>query len=347
MTGGQMKANKGDWFSLTWDILDFYNRVSFEQFSQSPRFIFAEEDSIQVEGLIINEFDRIRLTSITLTTVFIVNEDGLKLPTHYKKGEFLPGDKPNYDTWLSEYHSVVYSKNEKIRQKEELLQKKVFLEHTAKIIRHDMHSGINTYIPRGIKGLLRKLPQEIIDQYELQGSILLLKEGIEYTQKVYEGVYAFTNLVKENGILEKERYALTPTLKDFLKGKAYESLVTISDNLPTVEIDRVLFCTAIDNLIKGGLQFNNNDEKWVRIYSEGIYLCIEDNGVGLSKQDFITYCKPYIRDNTANDNYQGLDLNIAVAIIEDHSFGIEPRTKDTGGTVFKINLDRTRPYLIQ
>ena len=126
-----------------------------------------------------------------------------------------------------------------------------------------------------------------------------------------------------------------------MKGKAYENLVIINDNLPTIEIDRVLFCTAIDNLIKGGLQFNKNDEKWVKIYAENNYLCVEDNGVGLSKQDFITYCKPYIRDNTANDNYQGLDLNIAVAIIEDHSFGIEPETTENGGTIFKINLDRT------
>ena len=342
-----MKANRGEWFSLTWDITDFYNPLSFEQFSKAPRFIFAKEDSNQIEGLVINRFDRIRLTSIALTTVFIIREDGVKLPTHYKKGEFLPGDKPKYDTWLSEYHSVVYSTSEKIRQKEELLQKNVFLEHTAKIIRHDMHSGINTYIPRGIKGLLRKLPQEIIEQYDLQGNILLLKEGIEYTQKVYEGVYAFTNLVKENGILDKEVCELSVVLRDFLKGRAYENLVVISDNLPTIEIDRVLFCTAIDNLIKGGLQFNKNDEKWVKIYAKNNYLCIEDNGVGLSKQDFITYCKPYIRDNTANDNYQGLDLNIAVAIIEDHSFGIEPQTTENGGTIFKIDLDRTRPFLIQ
>ena len=30
-------------------------------------------------------------------------------------------------------------------------KKTVYLEHAAKILRHDIHSGINTYIPRGIK----------------------------------------------------------------------------------------------------------------------------------------------------------------------------------------------------
>jgi len=340
-----MKAKAGEWFSLTWDIVDFYNPLSFEQFSKAPRFIYAEEDSPQIEGDLINEFDRIRLTSVSLTTVFITKE-GVKLPTHYKKGEFMPSDSPNYDQWLSEYHSVLYATGDSIRQKELLLQKNVFLEHTAKVIRHDMHSGINTYIPRGVKGLLRKLPQEIIDQYNLGGNIQLLQEGIEYAQQVYEGVYAFTNLVKENGVLERESLCLSMVLNNFLKKKAYYKLVTICENLPTIEINRVLFCTAIDNLIKGGLQYNDKEERWVKIFMENEFLCVQDNGVGLSKEDFITFCKPFIRDNTSNNNYQGLDLNIAVAIIEDHGFGIEPEKLESGGTVFRINLDLTRPTII-
>lgn len=45
---------------------------------------------------------------------------------------------------------------------EELQHKNVYLEHSAKILRHDMHSGINTYIPRGIRGLERRIkPEEI------------------------------------------------------------------------------------------------------------------------------------------------------------------------------------------
>lgn len=342
-----MRARKGEWFALTWDIVDFYNPLSFEQFSEAPRFIYAEEDSKQIEGFIINEFDRIRLTSISLSTVFIVKKNGVKLPTHYKVGDFMPGDRPKYDLWISEYHNIIYSSSEKIRQKEELLQKNVFLEHTAKIIRHDMHSGINTYIPRGIKGLIKKLPEEVIKKYNLQGSLQLLQEGIEYTQKVYEGVYAFTSLVKENGVLEIEPCSVSKSLKEFMEGKAYKEQVFIEDFPLIIEINRVLFCTAIDNLIKGGLQFNNNEEKWVKIYLKGDTLCVEDNGVGLSKQDFITYCKPYIRDKTSNENYQGLELNIAVAIIEDHGFGISPELKEKGGTIFRINLDRTKPLLIE
>ena len=40
---------------------------------------------------------------------------------------------------------------------EEAKHKNTYLEHAAKILRHDMHSGINTYIPRGIRSLERRL----------------------------------------------------------------------------------------------------------------------------------------------------------------------------------------------
>jgi hypothetical protein len=40
--------------------------------------------------------------------------------------------------------------NKREEVKKELDKKSIYLEHAAKIIRHDMHSGINTYLPRGI-----------------------------------------------------------------------------------------------------------------------------------------------------------------------------------------------------
>ena len=41
-------------------------------------------------------------------------------------------------------------------------QKNSYLEHAAKILRHDMHSGINTYIPRGLNSLKRRLSEDRI-----------------------------------------------------------------------------------------------------------------------------------------------------------------------------------------
>ena len=187
----------------------------------------------------------------------------MKVPTHYRLGEFMPNDDPRYDKWLSEYHDMNYTVTEKIKDKEELQQKKIFLEHTAKILRHDMHSGINTYIPRGINSLIKKIPEDIIQKYNLSSSIKLLQEGIAYTQKVYKGVYAFTNLVKEGEMLEKVHCDLKSELEKYLSDVAYKDNVII-DELINCNVQPILFCTAIDNLIKGGLQFNNNEKRLLK-----------------------------------------------------------------------------------
>lgn len=335
-----MEANAGEWFSLRWDIVDFYDPVSFEQYSEAPRFLFAEENSKQIEGVVINVYDRIRLVCIEVTSVFIKDKD-VKLPTHYRVGEFMPGDKPKYDAWLAEHHDIIYTASEKIRNKEQLLQRKIYLDHTAKVIRHDMHSGINTYLPRGLKGLLKKLPDNIIKKYDLKPEIHLLEEGLEYTQKVYKGVHAFTALVRNRNI-EKEEADVESLLIQHIRLSAYSGNVEIS-KLPKMKVHKVLFITALDNLIKGGIVNNCSEVKKVEIYMESeSVLCVKDNGTGLSKKDFIKYCKPYFEEN---EDYQGLELNIAVAIIEEHGFKIEPE-KLKVGTIFRINIKNCEEHVI-
>ena len=78
----------------------------------------------------------------------------------------------------------------------EIEKKNTYLEHAAKILRHDMHSGINTYIPRGLSSLERRLSSEDITSLKIEAPIRMIKEGLKHSQKVYKGVYEFTNLVK-------------------------------------------------------------------------------------------------------------------------------------------------------
>ncbi len=339
-----MKAKEGDWFSLRWTIEDFYDPIAFEQFDLAPRFYYVDVDCNDVESLLINEYDHIRLTSIQLTTVFVTTKGKIKLPTHYREGEFMPGNNPSYDEWLAKYHKMQYSFVEHIRDKEALQQKKLFLEHTAKIIRHDMHSGINQYIPRGIKNLIKKLPKSIIQQHELDLPLKMLTEGIDYTQKIYKGVYAFTNLMQDNKITETVEVDITEEIINYISYTAYRMKVQIEE-LGVAKVQPTLFCIAIDNLIKGGLQFNTSETKWVKIYRRKDILCIEDNGIGMSKEEFLRYCKPWSKLSTAHNDIQGLDLNIAVVILEDHGFRLEP-TLTEHGTRIEIDLKPSQEYII-
>ena len=208
--------------------------------------------------------------------------------------------------------------------KDELSKKNIYLEHAAKIIRHDMHSGINTYIPRGLNSLQRRLDDE--QKKKLRAPLQLLGDGVKHAQKVYSGVYEFTNLVKENAQMSKTPNNIKQILDEYLSLTAYKNQVLLDDNLPaSLEVNEPLFCTAIDNLIRNGLKYNDSPTKWVKIYFEGNYnkgsfIIIEDNGRGMTQSEFDELSKPYVRKEGQKEKGTGLGLNICKAILKEHGF---------------------------
>jgi len=208
--------------------------------------------------------------------------------------------------------------------KDDLSKKNIYLEHAAKIIRHDMHSGINTYIPRGLNSLQRRLDDE--QKKKLRAPLQLLADGVKHAQKVYSGVYEFTNLVKENAQMSKTPNNIKQILDEYLSLTAYKNQVLLDDNLPaSLEVNEPLFCTAIDNLIRNGLKYNDSPTKWVKIYFEGNYnkgsfIIIEDNGRGMTQSEFDELSKPYVRKEGQNEKGTGLGLNICKAILKEHGF---------------------------
>ena len=221
-------------------------------------------------------------------------------------------------------------------QRKEIEKKNTYLEHAAKILRHDMHSGINTYMPRGLSSLERRLSSEDITSLKIESPIRMIKEGLKHSQKVYKGVYEFTNLVKKDVVLNKTECDLKMILSDYLSSTAYSSQVIIED-LPTIEVNEALFCTAVDNLIRNGLKYNDSDSKFVKIYFDGNTVYVQDNGRGITQVDFDHLCKPYTRKEGQKESGTGLGLNICVAILEEHGFGITCE-KNEIGTKMKIKI---------
>lgn len=214
------------------------------------------------------------------------------------------------------------------RQLLDINKKNNYLEHAARIIRHDMHSGINTYMPRGLSSLEKRITEDKAKELKIDGSIKMIKEGLNHTQKVYKSVYEFTNLVKQDVVLEKKSVDLKLVLSEYISSTAYSKQVQIEDLL-TIDVNPSLFCTAIDNLIRNGLNFNDSQEKAVKVYVESENLIVEDNGRGLSASKFERIKK--------NKESSGLGLSIALAIIEEHGFELNCEQIPTG-TKMKIKL---------
>jgi len=232
---------------------------------------------------------------------------------------------------------VINSTQEIHKNIEEINKKNTYLEHAAKILRHDMHSGINTYMPRGISSLERRLTPEIIKELKIESPLKMIKEGLQHTQKVYKGVYEFTNLVKKDAELNKETHNLTQILSDYLSNTSYTSQVAI-DQLPTIDVNQALFCTAIDNLVRNGLKYNDSETKVVAISMEDEqHIAVQDNGRGITQADFDFLSQPYTRKEGQKETGTGLGLNICVAILNEHGFKVTCE-KNEVGTKIKIKI---------
>lgn len=267
-----------------------------------------------------------------------------------KSGEFKRKNKANELIWIyGNYNPIknpygeVYRVlkiasdiTDKKKIEAEVAKKNGYLEHAAKILRHDMHSGINTYIPRGLSSLKRRLSKDDISRLKITAPLKMIQEGLLHTQKVYKGVKEFTNLVKENTDLETAMLNIKDVLENYLSSTSYGKQVKI-DDLVESNINEALFSTAVDNLIRNGLKYNDSATKIVHVYMEGDnILVVEDNGVGMSQEDFEKLSEPYARGDK-DETGSGLGLNICNAIIEEHGFTITSEKIKTG-TKIRITL---------
>jgi PAS domain S-box-containing protein len=272
-----------------------------------------------------------------------------------KSGEYVSNEFPRFtkdkkQVWIQASYNPVFGVDgkvqrvmkiatditERITQSIEIEKKNTYLEHAAKILRHDMHSGINTYIPRGVSSLERRLSADDMKELKIESPFKMIKDGLTHTQKVYKGVYEFTNLVKKDVVLNKTECNLKDILESYLSTTSYKSQVQINE-LITKDVNESLFCTAIDNLIRNGLKYNDSDTKFVKIFMDGDLLMIQDNGRGITQQDFDHLSKPYTRKEGQKESGTGLGLNICVAILEEHGFEITCE-KNEIGTKMKINI---------
>ena len=70
-------------------------------------------------------------------------------------------------------------------------------------------------------------------------------------------------------------------------------------------------------------------------------LVVQDNGRGMSQEDFIHLSKPYTRKEGQKEGGTGLGLNICVAILEEHGFLLTCKKIDNG-TKMIININKKK-----
>jgi len=261
----------------------------------------------------------------------VAKDGSLYYVDSYIKAEFDPKGEN-----IVGFTSIRYDVTQVVDSMNEINKKNTYLEHAAKILRHDMHSGINTYIPRGLSSLKRRLTEERIEELKISAPLRMIEEGLKHTQRVYVGVKEFTNLVKKDTQLDMELINPSKALKDYLSSTSYSKQVRI-DEISEIEANEALFCTAVDNLIRNGLKYNDSESKKVLIYQEEDCIVVQDNGRGITQEDFEKLSQPYTRKKNQKESGSGLGLNICVAILQEHGFSIWVDEQPVG-TKLKIKV---------
>ena len=122
-------------------------------------------------------------------------------------------------------------------------------------------------------------------------------------------------------------------LNGYFEKASYAKQVTVSE-LGILSVNSILFCNAIENLVKNGLKYNNSENKSISIFIEDNHIIVQDNGIGMTDKQFKKHLKTV--SNADNDEI-GLGLNISFAILKEHGFDMECEKNDIG-TKIKIKV---------
>ena len=117
-----------------------------------------------------------------------------------------------------------------------------------------------------------------------------------------------------------------------------------------LEGNREMLEEVVYNLCDNAIRYNNEGGKvdvTVKPVKGKIYLCVEDNGIGISKEHQERIFERFYRVDKARTRAEGgfgLGLPIAKLIVEQHHGTIEVESKKNGGSSFIVKLPLTVQY---
>jgi signal transduction histidine kinase len=94
----------------------------------------------------------------------------------------------------------------------------------------------------------------------------------------------------------------------------------------------------VDNLIRNGLKYNDSESKLVAIFMiDENTLAIQDNGRGMTQEEFDFFSKQNRRRDNQKEDGSGLGLGICIAILNEHNFQVSCERVEEG-TRIKIKI---------
>ena len=273
----------------------------------------------------------------------------------------------NHITLIREERTVISSQGSRIMQissmpvmKEGRIDGTVFvLNDITKLrnlerIRKDFVSSVSHEL---------RTPLSIISGYTetlLDGAMDDPQHSAEFLKIILEATAQLTALV--NDVLDLSRiesgqivYQFMPVdiksviaksvglLKLSLEKKHIRLVLKIPEDLPPVHADAVYLEIVIRNLLDNAIKYVNeqNGAIWISAFREdnNIHVEVEDNGIGIAKEDISRIFERFYRVDKARSRQlggTGLGLSIVKHIVLAHKGNVEVRSRVNQGTVFSV-----------
>jgi two-component system phosphate regulon sensor histidine kinase PhoR len=138
-------------------------------------------------------------------------------------------------------------------------------------------------------------------------------------------------------------------LKPSLEKKQIKLDITIAEDLPPVYADARYLDIVIRNLLDNAIKYVDDRNGRIRITvfrsGDNIRLEVEDNGIGIAKQELDRIFERFYRVDKARSRQNGgtgLGLSIVKHIVLAHKGDVEVRSRLNHGSVFSVVLRRAR-----
>lgn len=223
--------------------------------------------------------------------------------------------------------------------------KRQFISHVS----HDLRTPI-TYI-KGYSAIMRDM--SVIEDKELRRNLDVIYNEAKRMEYLVSDLFQLTKLEEGKISLQKEDTNIKPWLESIIASRQL-----MLDNLSLtceigadksdviVSIDQQRLGQAVINMIensirytpKGGHIFINVSEK-----EAGVTIEIQDNGIGIRKEDLPQIWERFYRvdqSRTSESGGSGLGLAIVKEIVEVHGGSVDVKSTEGKGTSFYLNIPR-------
>lgn len=223
-------------------------------------------------------------------------------------------------------------------QKQEMLRKRLSSD-----IAHEIRTPLTTlktYIEAIMDGIWEPTKEKLESCHEEIERITKLTEGIQNLSKIEEENIIIDKM-KVNVSMEMEK--ILDTFKATYRRKNIKTTLDIdSDIIVNLDIDK--FKQIMYNLLSNSYKYSNIDgEVYISLKKDKdlIKIKVEDNGIGISKDDLPYVFERFYRGDISRARAtggSGIGLTITKAFVEAHGGKIEVESVKEKGSVFKVTL---------